>query len=184
MGAFSHLAPQISSDMDSSYIGMLKKFCPLLYNSLSTWERETIESLVQEGSDTQCFSGGKPILESIQFLPSSPSRTTVPEDSVMSPPLPSEFPTVSTEAKDSTILLGCLEMGLGDNAPEHLLTTLIPGSTEVPSSINIPTYLVNSIVQPTNHLVERLGSLRKGMDLRNDPSWSWGLGMELSPIKT
>jgi hypothetical protein len=92
------------------------------------------------GSDTQCFSGGKPVLDICTVSTFISFSDDHPKDSVMSPPLPSSFLPVSMEEEDSTILLGCPEPGLSDNALEHLLPPLSRSSTEVPSSINIPTY--------------------------------------------
>jgi hypothetical protein len=69
LGSFFEVEVRRKSDPeDSSYVGKLKKNCPMLYDSLSAWERDTIENLVRMDSGPQEKGGGSSVLDVVSFL--------------------------------------------------------------------------------------------------------------------
>jgi hypothetical protein len=81
--AYAHLRQEDNlNSMDASYIGKLIKLCPSLYDSLSAWERLTLEKLVREDLSSQVIGGGKPALDSSQLNLSPSTRPETPMDLV------------------------------------------------------------------------------------------------------
>jgi hypothetical protein len=70
LGVYSGLRTEESPEpTDTTFIGKLKLFCPMLYNSLSAWERDHLDSYFLSDSDHQTEVGKIPVLDSDHLTP-------------------------------------------------------------------------------------------------------------------
>jgi hypothetical protein len=179
------------SSPDDSLLGKLQLLCPSLYNTLSASDRlfiiEQTDTILPPEHSSSLPDHVTPIHTTIQ--PTAPEPST----SIPNTTLPITYPARATEtdsfsasevAQDPIPIAGHTE----PSQSETQLDALIQDSFPVPSlpfdSIPIHTYLGKNLVQSSGSHSDRPSSSGVNPSPVLDPTWSRGVGLELSPLKT
>jgi hypothetical protein len=108
---------------------------------------------------------------------------TIPEpepfQELSSPVLPD-----SLAKEESLVVPGYGEPATSDHSLDRIISALVPSFSESIKPIPIPTYLGKEVVTRTSTTGTHSDPSGDGIATRKEPTWSWGLGFELSPIKT
>jgi hypothetical protein len=84
----------------------------------------------------------------------------------------------------SCIILGFRESEIGDCSIGAVLDTLVPSYRETTTPIPLPTYQGRNVIRQEG-ISSEVGSVgQNGEETGKEFSWSRGLGIEISPIKT
>jgi hypothetical protein len=168
-----------------SFVGKLKQHCPSLYFSLSTWERDQLDSTFLSDLVTSPvgFLGKDFEIEPMVTVPLAgrveTSNVLLPDSEPETVEEPSCSPLVGT-----SLVPGFREPDYGDISLDRVLTSLVPSFREATSPIPLPTYLGKEVT----HRAESSGDFGvtncEGEETGKGFAWSRGLGYEFSPIKT
>jgi hypothetical protein len=93
------------------------------------------------------------------------------------------FPPSPPPLTDSGIESGFRESEEGESSLIVVLDSLIPFIRDKNASIKLPTYLGKAIHNSAGNMEESTSKVQPG-ESGKEFSWSWGIGIELSPIKT
>jgi hypothetical protein len=118
----------------------------------------------------------------ISYPSLTPQLLTSPEPSAWDSDI--QATTVLEETPDSFILPGYTEPTSSELQLETLLSDATPAPILPFDSIPIHTYQGKTLIQPTLHRSDLPSSSRVKPSPEPDPTWSRGLGLELSPLKT
>jgi hypothetical protein len=91
---------------------------------------------------------------------------------------------VSLEEEDSIIVPGFVEPTISNHSLDKMISSLVPSINGNFGSLPIPTYLGKDLVTSSSSKGGSSVTSGVGTDPGKDPTWSRGLGLELSPIKT
>jgi hypothetical protein len=169
----------------TTFIGKLKLLCPPLYNLLSTWERDHLDSVFLTDMVHQPEVGKEKYLDSLQ----------IPPDLVDIRPMTTPGPAINQEKsptvlldslaeEDSVIVLGYGEPDTSDHSLNRIISASVPSFSKNTSPIMLLTYLGKEVVARTSTMGQHSDPSGDGSATGKESVWSGGLGFELSPIKT
>jgi hypothetical protein len=182
---------------DDSVIGKIQHFCPSLYNTFTSWDR----LFITEQADKFLFDE---FSDSLPVKPDPPPHLPTPlptpseQVTVGHTPLPTQtpqffIPTAPSSDQPSTIIEdtpGPSSLpGFSEPTQSVLqLDTMFLNDTPAPplpyESLPIHTYHGKALYQPTPSPSDRPSSSSTKLLPGPDPTWSRGIGLELSPLKT
>jgi len=180
----------------STFVGKLHHYVPSLYCSLTTCQRDHLESFFSVVSnETRVFDTSEMRFSeskvNIILIESGVSTldSKVVECMTYSPSDESPHKTKANQpnlllSEDSPLLPGYEEPDLSDHSLDKMLTDLVLTFREVNNLVTILIFLRRTKVvvgEPGNMEPDPLVSeASNGKSL----AWSWGLGLEISPVKT
>jgi len=193
--------------------GKLQYFCPSLFNSLTLWENNFVDSapildsfseakvVSRDGTLTLGFESSQKhvivdprpsISDKVNpmVLPGIDISTPNVGTSIIGDPILKELPS-SRIGGGSPLKLGidlslqcCREPKLDDEALLEFFDSLIPTGRGINTSVSLPLFLGKAVLNEA--LDGECASSLKNTNISKDEEfvWSRGLGIEVSPIKT
>jgi len=169
----------------ATFVGNLKSLCPSLYFSLSTWERDHLDStfMPKRLPSSVNDSGTSSETDMMRTDPVVDRDDPLPKSVITLEPLSAElFP--KTFIDDRCTVLGTNRVVCIDPVLDRMITSLVPPFREYSSPIPLLTFLGKGFFN-VSKLNGAIGvSSNCGETAVKSLAWSRGLRLEVSPIKT
>jgi hypothetical protein len=188
-----------TDSQDNTLVSKIKLLCPSLYRTLSAWERlsintQTTNSLQPASSIDPTDIPLPPEISRPAAMapqPESLETTTIHSSPPLHNPSPLIDPTFTQPLTDSeppenepTPPPGYTEQPHSARDLDQLIHTIIPASPLPFDSLPIPLYLGKLLTPPPTPIGNTPSTSGVKEHTATAPSWSRGLGSEISPLKT